>query len=278
MADFTLKKYKVLLGTLISKGYTFRTFEEIMTKDPVKSVTIRHDVDKYPMKALKMAEIEKKMGVCSSYHFRIVGRLKTPEIYRKIIEMGHEIAYHYEDLTMASRNSKTISFNNEIFNNAYVSFRKNLSYLRELYPVKVISMHGDPIHALDNRILWDHFNYRNDGILCEVYLDIDYSKVLYITDTGRSWNTSSANIRDKVSSGSGSTASEPLDVKYNFRATNDIIKAILSERLPYQIIINIHPQRWAADPVHWLEELILQNIKNLIKPLLRLKQTSDKII
>jgi hypothetical protein len=46
--------------------------------------------------------------------------------------------------------------------------------------------------------LWKRYNYRDFGIIAEPYFDIDCDEVFYITDTGRSWNNSTASVRDKV--------------------------------------------------------------------------------
>ena len=42
--------------------------------------------------------------------------------------------------------------------------------------------------------------------------------------------------------------------------------------LPEQVMITVHPQRWHDRPIPWLQELVLQNTKNLVKSALnRLK-------
>jgi hypothetical protein len=53
-----------------------------------------------------------------------------------------------------------------------------------------------------------------------------------------------------------------------FKTTNDIIKAAISRKLPPQIMITVHPQRWSSSAVPWLKELVLQNMKNLVKRVL----------
>jgi hypothetical protein len=103
------------------------------------------------------------------------------------------------------------------------------------------------------------------GIICEPYLDIDYSNVLYLTDTGRKWNGNKFNLRDKIVAGFGSTNGNPLSEKFNFRSTSDIIRAAINNRLPDHIIINSHPQRWTDKPGPWIRELVWQNVKNVGK-------------
>ena len=48
------------------------------------------------------------------------------------------------------------------------------------------------------RDLWKKYNYRDFGIIGEPYFDVDYSKVLYLTDTGRRWDGDKVNVRDRA--------------------------------------------------------------------------------
>lgn len=260
--DFTLAKYASLLSALKNAGYSFQTFEEFINNPAQKSLALRHDIDKRPKNALRFAEIEAAMNIKASYHFRIHETKKNPEALIKIKELGHEIAYHYEDL---SRISGKGNLSEEILKNALTAFLNNLSFLRRYYPVCVISMHGDPTSSTDNRSLWQTFNYKQEGIICEPYYDVDYSSVLYLTDTGRKWNNKKVNVRDKIESGIGITSGKPLSDFFTFNSTNDIIIAAKSGSLPRSIIINAHPQRWNDNLFLWITELVMQKIKNCLK-------------
>ena len=258
MADFTLKLYRKLLEVLKEKEYEFKTFEQFMVSDSARVIVLRHDVDKYPERALQMAEIEDIYGVRASYHFRIGIALGNPGIIQKVVALGHELVYHYEDL---SREARILPEGDERLREAFRNFRKNLYFLRRYYPVKIASMHGDPLQTVDNRDLWKHFSYKSEGVICEPYLDIDYSAVLYLTDTGRCWNGSATNIRDKIP-GINTIASDGTG---SYRTTHEIITAIRSGSIAKKIILNIHPQRWTDSIWPWLLELIWQNFKNGIK-------------
>ena len=63
-------------------------------------VVLRHDIDRKPMNALRMAELEYELGIQSTYYFRFPCTFK-PEIIRKIRDLGHEVGYHYEVLSKA---------------------------------------------------------------------------------------------------------------------------------------------------------------------------------
>ncbi|MEZ4840429.1 MAG: hypothetical protein R2821_02665 [Flavobacteriaceae bacterium] len=68
--DFTVKKYTVLLDTLINQGYTFQTFDEFIDNPALKSIVLRHDVDLLPHNSLEFAKIQAKKGVKGTYYFR----------------------------------------------------------------------------------------------------------------------------------------------------------------------------------------------------------------
>ncbi len=78
------------------------SFEEYIQNPKEKFVVLRHDVDKLPANSLKTAKIEHGLGIKGSYYFRIVPENYNEYIIRQIADLGHEIGYHYEDLTLAS--------------------------------------------------------------------------------------------------------------------------------------------------------------------------------
>jgi hypothetical protein len=246
MRDFTLSAYELLLRTLQKNGYQFLTFEEYL-KTPLqkKMVILRHDVDNLPQNSHNTALLENSLGIRSSYYFRIVKQSNDPAVIRSIAKLNHEIGYHYEDLALAHGDRKK----------ALAGFEANLTYFRQYYPVKTICMHGSPMTSWDNRKLWEDYNYTDYGIIGEPYFEIDFSKFLYLTDTGRRWDGEKVSVRDKVKSGNNQ----------EFRTTFDIVKHVAE--LPNQIMITTHPQRWDNNMLPWMKEFVLQNIKNQIKKL-----------
>ena len=99
MQDFTLIAYRKLLQELFTNGYSFQTLQDFIQEPENKTVILRHDVDRKPENALVIAEIEKEAGIKASYYFRIVKQSYDENIIRQIAEMGHEIGYHYENLS-----------------------------------------------------------------------------------------------------------------------------------------------------------------------------------
>ena len=302
--DFTLKAYNKLLCALAQQGIFFQTFSDFIINPKKKVFIIRHDVDRKPYNALVLAEMEYSNGITGSYYFRIVPDSWDEEVIRKIAEMGHEVGYHYEDVERAAKkfkvqgsklkvqssrvkvqSSKIGSGSEEIerriAGEAIELFRENLERFRRVVPVKTICAHGSPLSRWDNRILWKYYDYKDFGITGEPYFDIDFSRVLYLTDTGRRWDGEEFNIRDKsfyyeelkvvendpiteqVATRSKHTSTFP-----KFHSTSDIIKNAETGLLPPKIMMTFHPQRWTDEFIPWAKELVWQNLKNVVKYLI----------
>ena len=253
--DFTRKKYHELLVALQNKGYATMTFAEYLQGTrPERFVIFRHDVDKKPKNSLATARIEASLGMKSSYYFRAVPESWNEVIIKEIASLGHEIGYHYESLATC---------NGDITAALHV-FEINLNKLREMAPVTTICMHGSPRSKYDNRKLWESKSYRDFGIIGEPYFDIDFSQVFYLTDTGRRWDGFKVSVRDKIPGYQDRWCKDGLV----FHSTDDIIQAVNKERLPHQIMMTTHPQRWNDKIVPWAEELLMQKTKNVVKKLL----------
>jgi hypothetical protein len=243
--DFTTSKYKVLLETLRDHGYRFQTFKEYLETPKEKCIILRHDVDLLPSNSLVFAKIQANYNIKGTYYFRTIPKSRDDKIMKEIHELGHEIGYHYESLTSQKGNYKK----------AILDFAKNLKELRKIVPISTICMHGDPFSKYDNRDLWKYYSYQDFGIIGEPYINLNFNKVFYLTDTGRRWDGKKVSVIDKVNSG----------FNYSFHKTNDIITAARANQLPKQMMFTFHPQRWTDNRFLWTKEFFLQNIKNLVK-------------
>lgn len=241
--DFTIEKYRELLISL--KGYG--------------DITLRHDVDLKPANSLAVAEIEAELGWKAVYFFRAVPESWDEGIIRKIASLGHEIGYHYESLTTCNGDVDA----------AWEDFKKNLEELRRLAPVHSICMHGSPRSRWDSKDIWKKYDYREAGIDLEPYLDTDFSKCFYLTDTGRRWDGWKVSVRDKIPGYQDIWEKDGLV----FHSTDDIIAAAASGRLPGKIMMTTHPQRWALSRAEWIREALTQSVKNIVKGvLIRIKK------
>jgi len=243
--DFTVEKLELLLKSFLKSGYTITSFEEYLKAPQENALILRHDVDRLPLNSLETAKMEHKLGVKGSYYFRVTKGSFQPEIIKEIVALNHEIGYHYEDLTIVKGDVKK----------AFEHFKKWLETFRTFYPVKTICMHGSPMTKWDNKDLWNDYNYKDFDLIGEPYFDVDFNKVLYITDTGRRWDGHKVSVRDKVSS----------NLSHNFKKTDDIIESLRKSEVSGPVMLTLHPQRWSNNSLLWWTELFLQNLKNIVK-------------
>lgn len=257
MRDFTLRTYKELLTALQQGGYESLTFEQycqlIQNKQalPERYVILRHDVDKRPWYSVKTAEAEALAGMRASYYFRIGKESNNPECIKRIAQLGHEIGYHYEDMSLCDGDH----------DKAYKHFEESLEYFRQFYPVRTCCMHGAPMSKYDSRALWEKYDYHTLQLTGEPYYDVDFREVLYLTDTGRCWDGYNYSLRDKVPA----EQERWNKAGWAFHHTEEIIAALHENRLPAAIMFTTHPQRWTDNTCAWLKELLTQNTKNIIK-------------
>lgn len=259
--DFTIKQYTKLLKSIQFTKFNFQTMEDFINNPLSKVIVLRHDVDERPYNALKLAQVEFKLGIKATYYFRILKISNNPEIIKKIVELGHEIGYHYEDYSSCYGNlSKAIN-----------QFSENLAYFRSYYPVKTVCMHGSSMSGYDNKIMWQDNKLSDYGIIGEPYLSIDYSKVLYLTDTGRCWNGGKYSVRDFVND----------NYQFSFHRTSNIIEALQNDRLPNQIILQSHTL-WTDSIKEWLwleiREKLRNNLKIIIVKMPMIKKLAYKFI
>lgn len=254
MKNYTLAAYKEYLISLKKKRLEFYTFQDFFKiKDDVdKFIIIRHDVDRKPLNALKMAKLEKSLNIRSTYYFRHKKYIFSPEIIKEIYNMGHEIGYHYENLSDTDGD----------FDLAMRDFTEKLKKFRKIVPVRTIAMHGRPLKRFDNRDLWkDSGNHElligKLNILGEVYIDIDYSNIAYINDTGRNWLSNHANIRDKVKS----------DINTDFEDETEL-KLFIEDDNNQKIVFQIHPERWTDNELEWFVQYLKDSVINLIKKII----------
>lgn len=235
--DFTIEKYSDFLDAL--RG---------------RDVILRHDVDLHPERSLAVARLESAKGWKSVYYFRAVPCSWDETIIREIASLGHEIGYHYECLTTCKGDIDA----------AWEDFKANLAKLREIAPVSKICMHGSPRSKYDSRDLWKKFDYHSVGIDSEPYLDTDWSRTFYLTDTGRRWDGFNVSVRDKIPVWQDRWIAEG----FVYHRTDDVIAAAHSGSLPERLMITTHPQRWMPFGFFWLKELALQNAKNIVKKIM----------
>ena len=283
--DFTLNTYSAILSALSS--HPFQRYDEFCTAPAAQGIVLRHDVDALPQHALRFAQMQHRLGIQGTYYFRIVPASLHPEVMGKIADLGHEIGYHYEDVTLAAAamgaDKKSIKeperFREQLLERAIESFATNLAVLRRHADIRTICMHGSPLSKWDSRMLWSRYDYRDFGLIGEPYFDTDFTRVAYYTDTGRRWDGDKSIIRDRPVKTTGGWSNSGRIQQSNtagirlaqiqpfprFRTTFDIIQAARDGRLPGRMMFTFHPQRWHDQWRPWLRELVWQQTKNAVK-------------
>lgn len=243
--DFTFSKYQSLILCFINNGYLPIPYISFINGSKDKVLILRHDVDRFPNQTLQMARLEARLGIKSTYYFRIIKSVFREQYLKEVSEYGHEIGYHYEDLSLCKGNYK----------DAIESFERNLDKLRNYFPVKTICMHGSPASPWDNKKLWDKYDYKQYGIIADTSCDIDYNDVFYISDNGFGWNRTKTSVRDKV------TTNFNIPIK----DTNHFIELINKNKLPQKIMLNAHPDTFFDPGIKWILNYGFIKSKNIIK-------------
>lgn len=264
MRDFSLDIYRELLEALQKQGYELISYAEFLKSQKLKAnsqkrIILRHDVDARPQNSLQTAQIEHSLGAKATYYFRVGKESNDPQIIKAIARLGHEIGYHYEDMSLCSGDIDA----------AWSHFQTWLEYFRQYYAVETVCMHGAPTSRYDSKDLWKKYDYKTLGIIGEPYRDTDflslrndcYSGVFYLTDTGRCWDGYKVSVRDKIPQYQDEWTKQGL----TWHTTQALIEAIKANKLPNHVMITTHPQRWTNDSALWWKELVLQNSKNIIK-------------
>tara|TARA_Y100001970_G_C14245175_1_gene867598 strand:+ start:1882 stop:2649 length:768 start_codon:yes stop_codon:yes gene_type:complete len=244
--QFTFDALEKLYEAFLSSDYNFITVRDFFsTPKKKKNLILRHDVDRFPIQSLKMAKLENEMNISGTYYFRTRRHTFKPEIIKQIITLGHEIGYHYENLSDCRGN----------YEKAKKNFEINLGRLNKYFTIRTICMHGSPLGPWDNKLIWEKYNYRNYGIIADTSYDINFNEVFYITDNGWGWNKKNSSIRDKV--------------KTNFdipiKSTHHFIELVKNNILPNNIMLNAHPDTFFNPGFKWLANMIMIKSKNVIK-------------
>ncbi|WP_048186143.1 polysaccharide deacetylase family protein [Methanosarcina siciliae] len=254
MRDFTLTKYEDLLQAIKETDYSTCTVYDFLKNIPEKCIILRHDVDRAVNRNLAMAKLEHSYGIKSTYYFRHIEETFKPDIIRQMAGMGHEIGFHYEVMDKANGDSEK----------AIEIFKKELEDIRKVTEINTICMHGNPLKPWSNRDIWKKYDFKDFRLAGEPYLSIDYDKVFYLTDTGRTWADLKIRVKDTVErSGTELKVDSKADLR-KISSTNDVIRLIQKEKVS-QICLLVHPNRWCDDMEGWIKELVFQNVKNIGK-------------
>jgi len=175
--SFKFSHYEQTLQSAIAKGY--KIIKLINYKiNRNKIIFLRHDVDFDLSQALKIAQIERSLGINSSFFIRMHGNYNPFSfnnylIIKKIQSMGHEIGLHHE-LGFAK-------FTNEDESDLIIKGKFLLESIIGA-PIKGISFHQP---SLWNKMNLDVYSL---GFEYDAYQDTFTKHVKYISDSCSRWH------------------------------------------------------------------------------------------
>ena len=178
--DFTYRAYIDMIGLLRENDYQISDYHN-WKRLPRESrcAILRHDIDFDIRKALSLADVERNIGVNSTYFVLITSPMynalskESCEILKKIREMGHFIGLHYDE----TRYMQSLGSREEIVNN----IQKEIRILEEVlgFAVDTVSMHRPSRQVLDADL-------SIPGVI-NSYGAVYFSEFKYLSDSRKKW-------------------------------------------------------------------------------------------
>ena len=261
---FYLNEYKDILKKLLKltnhKWLTITQAKQLIDNKSQllkKAIIIRHDVDRSPYNALKMAQLEANIGIKATYYFRCNSSGDFDRNFiQKIAKLGHEVGYHYECLSYCDGDKEK----------ALKNFEQNLSTFRTIAKCTSVAMHGAPLSRHHNQDLLISLNLNVFNLEADAVLSFADIELVYLTDTGGSWNSlAHHNLRDHV----GISTNIPL-----LPSDEHFLKWIDENEQPF--MLSTHPERWATGLINFIFAETRDRISNFAKYILRLIRKSKK--
>jgi len=177
-----LEEYGELIEYALKNGYEiisvidyFQRINSNAISKADKLLINRHDVDTDVRTARKIFGIEKELGVCASYYFRL--KTLDTRLMKEINKYGSEASYHFEELATYAKRYH-IKSATQILDNIdaiRIEFKNNfLSIQTKLgFKLKSVASHGDFANrslGMTNHPITDNKELRKElGIQVEVY-------------------------------------------------------------------------------------------------------------
>lgn len=156
-------------------GVIWRMIEDGGLDPGQRHLALRHDVDTDPGTAAAMWQIERRLGIRSSYFFRL--STLDPRLMADIEAAGSEASYHYEEIATIAKRRGLRSREEALLHlpEARAEFAANIGRLRATtgLPMRVVASHGDFVNerlGLANCALLEDPEFRRSvGVELETY-------------------------------------------------------------------------------------------------------------
>lgn len=176
--NFTYKSYSNLINSLKEHNYKICSYSNWQDHDK-KVVILRHDIDNSISKALQLARLESNLGGGSTFFvlltsdFYNIFSKATCDVLREIINCGHEIGLHFDEVRYPELQSNLIAIRNKII--------KECNILSEAVgeQISVVSMHRPSKMMLEADL-------KIPGII-NSYGKTFFNDFKYLSDSRRRW-------------------------------------------------------------------------------------------
>lgn len=185
---FTYNGYADLLTTLREAGYALTSFEGRKTaKEP--NAIIRHDLDVSVCKATAIAEIEKELGVTSTYFVMLTSPLynvmdaENVSALAGIRNEGHEIGLHFD----ASKcdNIGAVGFERAVL--------KELGIFRSIFGFEAKSVSW---HIPQKELLGTRIDFLRQLGIANAYEPMYFKEYKYLSDSSMKWRENPYSFMD----------------------------------------------------------------------------------
>lgn len=172
--NFTYRDYGALIALLREEGYAFGSY--VSYPGEGRCVILRHDIDYSLEQAVKLARLEKELGVRSTYFVLLSSDFYNPassSSYRdlhEILDLGHDIGLHFDET----------AYDYDRFGIEYY-IRKEARILSDLIDVNIssFSLHRPNRFTLETAI-------RIPGLI-NAYGEEFFRGFKYLSDSRRRW-------------------------------------------------------------------------------------------
>ena len=169
--NFSYGHYKETLEK-IKETHDISTFGNTSDKD----VILRHDIDASLEAALKIAELENKINVSSTYFILFSSEFYNPftlessQIIKKILQMGHKLGLHYNELFIIENKLEPSE-----------TLKKEIELLEQHFstPIEAVAAHESNLSQKIPIIL-------PDGVI-DAYSDKFFKERKYLSDSAQNW-------------------------------------------------------------------------------------------
>jgi hypothetical protein len=256
---FRIEDYEKICKTIKRSKYDTYTLKKYFEEKPENDfIILRHDVDYNISDAIRIAEIELAYGINATYFIRLNNK-STQKKIEQLNSMVSEIGLHYDLLVTSKYN----------FKDALTIFNDQLNYLNSIINVRTISAHGSSTKKTIGTELLEKINLKPYDIIGEAMLSVDFERLPYYSDAGRTWNSQRNKLYDFP---------DIITKDYKYIDKSHELCSLISKGYYKAIYISSHPELWAKRSyLNFLKEIKYGSLRFFVKKCIKyIKGESSK--